>query len=312
MGLLDLTAPQTAFSLASEYVQNRNLQGYSQHTVSLNGGLVQTIEGVGVETLRFSDFDGREIDTIVVTGPPDIERELAMAGETVEWIREASIRARRTSSVCTGTFFLAQAGLLENKRVATHWTMCDRLQQLFPTLEVDSRAIFVQQGPIWTSAGYSSAIDLALAMIGADCGRRVAMHIAREMVVFLMRPGSQAQHSEMLQAQSKNSAAFDELHFWLSDNLGIEDLGVTCLAEQVGMSPRNFARIYKQKTGRPPGKTIELFRLEAAQRLLENSKRNLDQIALQCGFADQGRMRATFQRNLGVTPSDYRKRFTAT
>jgi transcriptional regulator GlxA family with amidase domain len=312
MGLLDLTAPQTAFWAASEYMQKRGLQGYSRHTVSLHGGLVQSIEGVGLDTVPFSDFDGCEIDTIVVPGAPDIERELAIAGETVEWVRQASQRARRISSVCTGAFLLAQAGLLENKRAATHWTMCDRLQQLFPTLEVDSKAIFVQQGAIWTSAGVSSGIDLALAMIEADCGRDVAMYIAKELVVFLKRPGSQAQHSELLQAQSKDTDTFDELHLWLSDNLGMVDLGVTDLAERVRMSPRNFARVYKQKTGRPPGKAIELFRLEAAQRLLENSNRNLDQIALQCGFADEGRMRVMFQRNLGVSPSDYRKRFATT
>jgi transcriptional regulator GlxA family with amidase domain len=170
----------------------------------------------------------------------------------------------------------------------------------------------MQQGAIWTSAGVSSGIDLALAMIEADCGRDVAMYIAKELVVFLKRPGSQAQHSELLQAQSKDTDTFDELHLWLSDNLGMVDLGVTDLAERVRMSPRNFARVYKQKTGRPPGKAIELFRLEAAQRLLENSNRNLDQIALQCGFADEGRMRVMFQRNLGVSPSDYRKRFATT
>jgi transcriptional regulator GlxA family with amidase domain len=308
MGLLDLTAPQTAFWAASEYMQKRGLQGYSRHTVSLHGGLVHTVEGVGMETVPLSDFDGCEIDTIVVPGAPDIMSALASSGEMVEWLRKASLRTRRISSVCGGAFFLAQAGLLENKRATTHWAMCDSLQQLFPTIEVDSKAIFVQQGPIWTSAGVSSGIDLALAMIEADCGRDAAMYIAKELVVFLKRPGSQAQHSEMLQAQAKDTDTFDDLHLWLCDNLGIADLGVTALAERARMSPRNFARVYKKKTGRSPGKAIELFRLEAAQRLLENSNRNLDQIALQCGFADGDKMRVTFQRNLGVCPSTYRKR----
>jgi transcriptional regulator GlxA family with amidase domain len=311
MGLLDLTAPQTAFWAASEYMQKRGLPGYSRHTVSLHGGVVHAVEGVGLETVPFSDFDGCEIDTIVIPGAPDIERELALSGEMVEWLRKASLRARRISSVCGGAYFLAQAGLLENKRAATHWSMCDRLQQLYPTVEVDSTAIFVQQGPIWTSAGVSSGIDLALAMIEADCGREAAMYIAKELVVFLKRAGSQAQHSEMLQAQARDTDTFDDLHSWLSDNLGIEDLGVNVLAERARMSPRNFARVYKKKTGRPPGKAIELFRLEAAQRLLQDSNRNLDQIAVQCGFADEDRMRVTFQRNLGVCPSSYRKRYTA-
>ena len=309
MGLLDLTAPQTAFWAASEFMRKRGLPGYSRHTVSLHGGLIETVEGVSLDTVPFSDFDGCDIDTIVVPGAPDIEEALSAGQELVEWIRVASKRARRTTSVCTGAFFLAQAGLLGHKRAATHWMMCERLQQLFPTIEVDSKAIFIEQGPTWTSAGVTSGIDLALAMIEADCGRDIAMLVAKQLVVFLKRPGGQAQLSEMLQAQAKDTDTFDDLHLWLSDNLGIEDLRVTCLAERVRMSPRNFARVYKQKTGRPPGKAIELFRLEAAQRLLENSSRNLDQIALQCGFVDEDRMRVTFRRNLGISPSDYRKRF---
>ena len=305
----DLTAPQTAFNLASEYVQYRGLPGYSQHTVSLHGGVVQTIEGVGVETVPFSDFDGCEIDTIIVPGPPDIEPGLASARATVEWIRAAAKRARRTSSVGTGTFFLAQAGLLENKRVASHWTMYDRLRQLFPALDIDARSIFVQQGPIWTSAGFSSAIDLALAMIEADCGRHVAMHIGRELVVFLMRPGSQAQHSEILQAQSKNADAFDELHLWLCDNLGMEDLGVTRLAERVGMSPRNFARVFLRETGLTPATFVARARVEAARRRLEESAAGIDVIAENCGFGTRESMRRAFIRSLHVPPSAYRSRF---
>lgn len=310
MGLLDLAGPQSAFWVASKNMDKRGLPGYDRHTVSLNGGLIQTAEGVGIDSRPFSDFAGRVIDTLVVPGAPDILAVLGKAQETVDWIHATSQRARRTTSVCTGAFFLAQAGLLQGKRVTTHWAMCDELQRRFPALSVDAEAIFVQQGATWTSAGVTAGIDLALALIEADCGRDMSMQVAKELVVFLKRPGGQAQHSALLQAQSKDTAAFDELHLWLADNFSMADISVSTLAERACMSPRNFSRVYKQKTGNAPYKAVELFRLEAARRLLENSTRNLDQIARQCGFADEERMRVAFHRNLGISPSNYRKRFS--
>jgi transcriptional regulator GlxA family with amidase domain len=308
MGLLDLTGPQSAFWVASKNQQKRGLAGYERHTVSLHGGLVQTAEGVGIDTRPFSDFKDSAIDTIVVPGAPYILHALEQVQDTVDWIHTNSRTARRTTSVCTGAFLLAQAGLLEGKRVTTHWAMCEELQRRFPALSVDAEAIFVQQGDTWTSAGVTAGIDLALALIEADCGRDVAMQVAKELVVFLKRPGGQAQHSKLLQAQARDTAAFDELHLWLADNLSRPDISVAMLAERACMSPRNFSRVYKQKTGNAPYKAVELFRLEAARRLLEHSKQNLEQIARQCGFADEERMRVAFHRNLGMSPSDYRKR----
>lgn len=311
MGLLDLTGPQTVFWAASKYMLERGLPPYERHTVSQHGGLVHSAEGVSLDTLPFAAFADRAIDTIVVPGAPEIVAVLDETGPTVEWIRKASASARRTTSVCTGAFLLAQAGLLDGKRVATHWAMSSELEQRFPSLDVDREAIFVRQQSVWTSAGVTAGIDLALALVEEDCGRTVAMQVARELVVFMKRPGGQAQYSELLQAQSKDSAAFDDLHAWLSDNLHDSGISVDSLAERSHMSSRNFSRAYKEKTGRPPGKAVELFRVEAARRLLEHSDNNLDQIARQCGFGDEERMRVTFQRNLGVTPTDYRKRFTA-
>jgi len=311
MGLLDLTGPQSAFWVASKNMARLGQAGYERHTVSLHGGLIQTVEGVGIDSRPFSDFEGRVIDTIVVPGAPDILTVLGAVPETVDWIRANAKLARRTTSVCTGAFLLAEAGLLQGKRVATHWAQCDELQRRFPALTVDGEAIFVQQGATWTSAGVTAGIDLALALIEADSGRGMAMQVAKELVVFLKRSGDQAQHSELLQAQSKDTAAFDELHLWLAENLGQTNITVSVLAERACMSSRNFSRVYKQKTGNAPSKAVELFRLEAARRLLENSKRNLDQIARHCGFADEERMRVIFHRNLGMSPSDYRKRFAA-
>ena len=311
MGLLDLTGPQTVFWAASKYMAARGLPGYERHTVSEHGGLAASVEGVALATLPFAQFTGRAIDTIIVPGAPEVEQALCAAPGTVAWLRTAAQGARRTASVCSGAFLLAQAGLLEGKRVATHWAMCDRLQALHPALEIDRDAIFLRQDAIWTSAGVTAGIDLALALVEADCGREVAMLVARELVVFLKRPGGQAQFSVALRSQSGDGAQFDELHRWLADNLASTGLNVELLAEKAGMSPRNFSRVYKQKTGRSPGKAVELFRLEAARRMLEQSRRNIDQIARDCGFGDEEHLRMTFQRNLAISPLDYRKRFSA-
>lgn len=310
MGLLDLTGPQTVFWAATRYLEARGLPGYVRQTVSQAGGLVRAAEGVALDTLPFSDFTGREVDTVIVPGAPEIEEALERSADLAAWLYETSGRARRTASVCSGTFLLAQAGLLEGKRAATHWAMCDLLQKRFPAIEVERDAIFVQQGPVWTSAGVTAGIDLSLALVEADCGREIAMKVARELVVFLRRPGGQAQFSEVLQSQAQDSGGFDELHHWIAEHLGREDLSVETLAKRAGMSPRNFARVYKEKTGRTPAKAVEVFRLEAARRLLEESERNVDEIARQCGFGDEERMRTTFQRHLAVSPSEYRRRFS--
>jgi transcriptional regulator GlxA family with amidase domain len=310
MGLLDLTGAQTVFWAASRYMNERGLPGYTLHTASLAGGLMTTAEGLAVNTVPLGDFAVAAIDTLIVPGSPNILPAMGNALDLVAWLKDASDQVRRTASVCTGTFLLAEAGLLAGRRAATHWLMCDMLKERHPSIEVDSDAIFVQQGSVWTSAGVSAGIDLALALVEEDCGREVALLAAREMVVFLKRPGGQAQYSQLLQAQTSEGAAFDDLHLWITQNLAGENLTVETLAQQVQMSPRNFARVYKLKTGRTPAKAVEVLRVEAARRLLEDSERNIDQISRLCGFGDEERMRLTFQRNLGVSPRDYRNRFS--
>lgn len=310
MGLLDLTGDQTVFWAATKAMVERGLPGYVVHTASLAGGLMPTAEGLSVDTLPLAQFDPAALDTLIVPGAPAIQQALAANTDLVDWLRHASTRARRTASVCSGTFLLAQAGLLQGRRAATHWAMCDMLKRGFPSIDVDMDAIFVQQGNVWTSAGVSAGIDLALALVEADCGRHIALQVARELVVFLKRPGGQAQFSQLLQAQTDDTAGFDALHLWITDNLSDRELTVERLAEQSRMSPRNFARVYKQKTGRTPAKAIELFRVEAARRLLEDSQRNIDQVAHLCGFGDEERMRYTFHRHLAISPRDYRARFS--
>ncbi|WP_369811731.1 GlxA family transcriptional regulator [Pseudomonas citrulli] len=310
MGLLDLTGAQTVFWAATKAMAERGLPGYAMHTASLAGGLMRTAEGLVVDTAALDQLDQAGIDTLIVPGAPDICQAMIDCVELVAWLRGASVKARRTASVCSGTFLMAQAGLLDGRRAATHWAMCDLLRNRFPRVEVDLDAIFVQQDAVWTSAGVSAGIDMALALVEADCGRDVALQVARELVVFLKRPGGQAQFSQLLQLQMQDSAGFDELHLWIAEHLDDAHLTIDRLARQAGMSPRNFARVYKRQTGRTPAKAVELFRLEAARRQLEDSQRNIDQIARACGFGDEERMRNTFQRHLSISPRDYRNRFS--
>ncbi|WP_436269758.1 GlxA family transcriptional regulator [Pseudoduganella sp. LjRoot289] len=309
MSMLDMSGPQTVFHCAGRRMEERGMQGYQAHTVSVRGGLMPTMEGVAIQTESLAGFALADIDTIIVPGTLNIEQAVAQSEELLAWLRLAAGQARRIASVCSGAFMLARAGLLDGRRAATHWAMCERLQALHPLVEVDSDAIFVQQDKVWTSAGVTSGIDLALALVEADCGRAIALDVARELVVFLKRPGGQAQFSTLLQAQSKDGAAFDELHLWINDNLVSGELTVETLAARASMSPRNFTRVYKEKTGRTPAKAVEVFRLEAARRMLEESDRHIDQVARLCGYGDEGRMRQSFQRNLSLSPSVYRERF---
>jgi transcriptional regulator GlxA family with amidase domain len=309
MGLLDLTGPLTVFWSASKFMEQQGLHGYARHTVSLDGGPVLTAEGVTIETAPVSQFESAEIDTIVVPGALDMEPTLADR-RLVDWLAANAPRARRTAAVCTGAFLLAEAGLLDGRRVVTHWASCELLDHRYETLTVEPDAIFVQDGPIWTSAGVSAGIDLSLALIQEDCGRAVAMQVARELVIYMKRPGGQSQFSELLKSQTLTSTAFENLHIWISKNLSDERLNVDLLAERVGMSPRNFARSYKAKTGRTPAKAVEVFRLEAARRLVEETEQGVDRIARSCGFGDEERMRTTFQRHLAISPRDYRRRFS--
>ncbi|RYD34777.1 MAG: GlxA family transcriptional regulator [Verrucomicrobiaceae bacterium] len=310
MGLLDMTGAYTVLWAASRIMAGLGMAGYRCRTVSPEGGLIRTAEGLEISTEPITGVSRAAIHTLMVPGSPHMPRLLDGAGVLIRGIQRLSGRARRTASVCSGTFLLARAGLLDGKRAATHWAMCGELGKRFPSVRVDSDAIFVREGTVWTSAGVSAGIDLALALVEEDCGRETAMKVAREMVVFLKRPGGQSQHSELLQSQDGDKGAFEELHLWIAANLGRKHLPVEALAARAGMSPRNFARVYKQKTGRTPARAVEVLRLEAARRLLEESgQRSISQIADDCGFGDDEHMRAAFQRHLGVSPRDYRRRF---
>jgi transcriptional regulator GlxA family with amidase domain len=231
----------------------------------------------------------------------------------VQWVRDQASSARRVASVCTGAFLLAEAGLLDGHRVVTHWDSCDELAVGYPALQVDPEPIFINENALWTSAGVTAGIDLALAMVEADLGRPVALAVARDLVVFLKRPGGQSQFSTALSMQHatrSQDSRFGDLHAWMLDNLA-SDLSVATLAAQVGMSERSFVRHYRAHTGNTPARAIEQLRVEAARRLLGDSALPIKRIADRCGFGTEETLRRSFMRAVSVTPQAYRERFSA-
>jgi transcriptional regulator GlxA family with amidase domain len=309
VGLLDLTGPFTVFWSASWFLAQRGEPVYERRVATVGGGPVNTADGITLVAEPLSNFDDAPIDTLVVPGALDLSGAMKDRA-LVEWLAAHAPRARRICSVCTGTFVLAEAGLLDGKRVVTHWQAAEALATQYPSLKVEPDAFFVRDDPVWSSAGVSAGIDLALALVQEDCGREVAMSVARQLVVYMKRPGGQTQFSELLVNTGSNGAgAFAELHDWLTDHLHDETLSVETLARRACMSARNFARVYKTKTGRTPAKAIELFRLQTARRLLEDTDERIEAIARRTGFGDEDRMRNTFQRHLNVSPRDYRERF---
>lgn len=304
--LLDLAGAQSTFWCASRHLEQRGLPGYAMTTASIEGGSVGTAEGPILATERLCAPETLP-DTVLVPGSAIIDKVLQDLGPLIDWLRRTD--ARRIASVCTGSFVLAAAGLLDGRRATTHWALCERLAALHPRVEVLPEAVYVRADPVWTSAGVTTGIDMALAMVEADHGSELAMAVARELAVHVRRAGGESQHSSQLALQAGDGVQFDGLHRWIAANLADTALSVSVLARQVFMSPRNFARVYRQKTGLTPAKAVEQFRLEAARRLLLQSDRKLEQIAEDCGFGDAERMRASFLRHLGLSPSAYRRQY---
>ena len=225
----------------------------------------------------------------------------------VDWLRGRAGQARRVASVCTGAFLLAASGVLDGRRAVTHWSFCADLARRFPAIRVEGDPIFVRDGPVWSSAGVTAGIDLALALVEQDLGRTVALALARYLVVFLKRPGGQAQFSATLSLQAAEDR-FGALHDWISEHLA-DDLSLPALASRAGMSERSFSRHYVAATGLTPTRAVERLRVEAARRLLSESRLPVKRISRQCGFGSEETMRRSFLRLLAATPQDYRARF---
>jgi transcriptional regulator GlxA family with amidase domain len=250
---------------------------------------------------------GEALDTLVVAGGEGAEAA-AENPVLVEWVRERAARARRTVSICTGAFLLAEAGVLDGRRATSHWKYCARLAERFPAVHVEPDPIFVCDGPVWTSAGVTAGIDMTLALVEQDLGRSVALAVARYLVVFLKRPGGQAQFSAALALQAADDK-FDALNDWINGHL-TSDLSLSVLADQAGMSERSFSRHHAEATGQTPARAIERLRVDAARRLLSESRTPVKRIAQRCGFGSEETMRRSFLRLIDTNPQDYRARFS--
>ncbi|HVE22748.1 MAG TPA: GlxA family transcriptional regulator [Acidocella sp.] len=302
---LDVSGPLDAFLEA-----NRQGAGRCHYAVRLlAAGRDRVVKAGFMSILAESSIyeDASAIDTLLVAGTPFYAQAYANT-DLQAWLRDRAPRARRYGSVCTGAFFLGAAGLLDGLSATTHWQHAAELAERFPAARIEPDRIYVQDGALWTSAGVTAGIDLALKLIENDHGRELALAVARRLVVFLKRPGGQSQFSAHLAAQIATEGRIQSVQHWILDHLSL-DLTMAALANQAGMSVRNFTRVFLQEAGLTPGDFVEMARVDSARRLLEDTDIPLQRVASRCGFANPDTMRKAFLRRIGTGPSEYRERF---
>ncbi|MBE4738694.1 GlxA family transcriptional regulator [Streptomyces caniscabiei] len=297
---LDVTGPLEVFAGAEQHTPGT----YRIHTASLDGVPVRTSSGLTLVPDHTLDAAPAP-HTLLVPGGQGTRNP---AAGVVEWLREHGSRAERLVSVCTGAILLAEAGFLDGRRATTHWAYCDTLARRHPAVEVDPDPIFVRDGHIATSAGVTAGIDLALALVEEDIGREAALAIARHLVVFLRRPGNQAQFSAQLAAQTARREPLREVQRWITEHPG-DDLSVEHLAARARLSPRHFARAFRTETGMTPGRYVDRVRLEHARRLLEDTSDGVEEVSRACGYGTAEAMRRAFVKALAISPAEYRRRF---
>ena len=301
---LDITGPSEVFSLADRASADPT---YELELIAGDGAPIRTSSGIEITPRGSLGHATERIDTLVVPG--GLGTRAATADEKlINWLRRAAGRSRRVTSVCTGAFLLARAGVLDGRRATTHWLACDALRRNYPSIAVEPDPIFVRDGNVYTSAGVTAGIDLALALVEEDLGSQMALAIARDLVLFIRRPGGQAQFSSGLAGQAASRPGIRELQDWIAEHLDA-DLSVPGLAERTFMSPRNFARVFAAEVGVTPAAYIEGVRVERARALLETTVLQLEEIAQRCGFGTVETMRRAFGRRLHVSPGEYRERF---
>ncbi|BCS35689.1 AraC family transcriptional regulator [Luteitalea sp. TBR-22] len=294
----DLAGPLEVFSRCEGYRVDL-VSPEASRAIEINLGL--QITGAS----HYRDVTG-PVDTLWVVGGPD-----APAGAYdvayLEWLRVTAAQARRVGASCLGTFLLAAAGVLDGKRVVTHWQWCDSLAQQYPSVTVVRDAIYVRDGHIWTSAGITTGLDLALTFVEEDFGRRRALTLAQWLVMFVRRPGSQPQLGRLLTVYAGLRRPFDDLVVWMLEHLS-EPLTVESLAAQAGMSVRQFIRVFQREKGMPPGRFLDQLRVETARRMLEESDNGLKEVAALCGFGSVDSMRRAFMRIVGASPASFARR----
>ena len=300
---LDVMGPVEALETANAIADS---PAYRVEVVTPRGRSVRLSNGLTLSAAPLPDPPPGH-DTLLVAG--GVGARAAVQGhDVVDWVAAASRRARRTASVCTGAYLLAEAGLLDGRRATTHWRYCGALARRHPQISMDPDAIYVRDGDLWTSAGVTAGIDLTLALIEEDLGRAIALAVAQELVVFLKRPGGQSQFSQALAAQAAIRPALRELQAWIAGNVDA-DLSVAALADRAQLSERSFARAFRRETGQTPAAYVEALRIERARVLLEDGAESLETVARATGFRSAEVLRRAFHRHLGVSPAAYRERF---
>ena len=309
--LLDVSGSLEVFVKSIDYfdqVRERVNFEYKVHIVStLRHKQIKTSSGLPIVCEGDYKSIDYPIDTLIITGLPHVPGSM-LKPEALKWIKAQSDMVRRICSICSGAFVLAEAGVLNNKKATTHWKLCERLSQKYPQIEVLLNPIFVKDGNIYTSAGGTAGMDLALALVEEDLGRSFALEMARILVLFLKRPGNQSQYSTTLEYQNSDYEPINKIREWIFEHLK-EELTVETLAEQSLMSPRNFARVFLREMNITPAKYIEKIRLETACRYLVEKQSTQNEIAIQCGFKTSENMRRLFMKTYETTPAEYKRKF---
>lgn len=304
--LLDVTGPFQVLASANDLARGTGpAEPYALKVIAPVAGPIGSSSGLTLMADALPSAD-RPLDTLIIAGGPGVHAA-AHDRAVVDWVRQRAAVSRRVASVCTGAFLLGATGLLDGRRATTHWSRCTQLAATFPAVRVEQDPIYINDGPIWTSAGVTAGIDMTLALVEADLGRAAATAVARHLVVFSKRPGGQAQFSAGL-ALAGMDATFDGLHDWMKQNIHAT-LTVPALAEKAGMSERSFLRHYRTITGTTPSRAVEKVRVEAARQALSGTKLPIKRIARDCGFGSEETMRRSFLRILAVPPHAYRERF---
>ena len=302
---LDIVGPFDTFGAANSLVGGRPAP-YELLVVASREGAFPTASGlslVATQTLARCPA----LDTVIVPGGPAIRTDAAIRGRIAAWLKERAPKIRRVASVCTGMYALAEAGLLDGRKVTTHWAFAREAAALWPKIDLDPNAIYTKSGRYYTSAGITAGIDLSLAMIEEDLGNRLALNVARHLVVYVKRPGGQLQYSEPLRLQETGGAAFADTVSWMLENLSA-DLSVETLAERAHLSERHYARKFKAAFRATPAEFVEALRLDHARWLLANERSSIDELARAVGYASDDAFRRAFTRRFGTVPSDYRRR----
>lgn len=301
--VLDVTGPAMVFEAGNDASGKSN---YNVRILSADGGTVQTSSAVALVTESLRNVPPKSVDTLLIAGGDEAGLQAMAADESVrKWVVKVAGSARRYGSICTGAFALAHFGLLDGKRVATHWSTCGELAKRFPAAAVDTTSLFVNDGRLWTSAGVTTGIDMSLEMVVADLGKSVANAIAKRLVLYARRPGYQSQFSPTLDAQSLADAPFAKLIHWMRENLA-QRLDLPLLAEKAAMSERTFLRKFTASTGETPAHFVETLRLDQARNFLA-TEMSLKEIAARTGYSTGAQFSKAFDRRFGMTPLLFRE-----